>query len=202
MWVWELGHKERRGTDAFSQSLGKSVLNVHRKDWCWGWNSNTLATWYEELTHWKRPWCWERLKAGGEGDDRAWDGWMASLTWWTWVWGNSGCWWRTGGPGVLQSMGLQRVGHGWATEQQQSSSSGSPAWSVISVITCVSPQRKALGYRSHSHTTFFFWKLPFLNSFWRHESHIWELYNNYYFNICNSWNLLWNKNNNWLRDKA
>ena len=61
-------------------------------------------------------WCWERLKAGGEGDDRGWDGWMASLTQWTWVWANSGgCWW-TGKPGVLQSMGLQRVGHDWVTE--------------------------------------------------------------------------------------
>ena len=58
---------------------------MHWKDWCWSWNSNTLATWWEELTHWKRPWCWERLKAGGEGDDREWDGWMASPTQWTWV---------------------------------------------------------------------------------------------------------------------
>ena len=82
-------------------------------------NSNTLATWWEELTHWKRPQCWERLKAGGEGDDRGWDGWMASLTQWTWVWENFGSWWWTGRPGVLQSMGLQRVGHDWATEQQQ-----------------------------------------------------------------------------------
>ena len=62
---------------------------------------NTLATWCEELTHWKRPWCWERLKAGGEGDDRGWDGWMASLIRWTWVWVNSGSWWWTGRPGVL-----------------------------------------------------------------------------------------------------
>ena len=59
---------------------GTHVLNIHWKDWCWSWNSNTLATWYEELTQWKRPWCWERLRAGGEGDDRRWDGWMASLT--------------------------------------------------------------------------------------------------------------------------
>ena len=64
----------------------------------------------------KRPWCWERLKAGGEGDDRGWDGWMASPTRWTWVWANSGSWWWTGKPDVLQSMGLQRVGHDWATE--------------------------------------------------------------------------------------
>ena len=51
------------------------------------------------LTHWKRPWCWERLKVGGEGDDRGWDGWMVSPTWWTWVWVNSGSWWWTGRPG-------------------------------------------------------------------------------------------------------
>ena len=76
----------------------------------------TLATWCEELTLLERPWCWERLTAGGEGDDGGWDGWMASPTQWTWVWVNSGsCWW-TGGPGVLQSVGSQRVGHNWATE--------------------------------------------------------------------------------------
>ena len=76
---------------------------------CWSWSSNTLPTWCEELTHLKRPWCWERLKMGGEGDDRGWDGWMASLTWWTWVWASSGSWWWTGKPGMLQSMGLQTV---------------------------------------------------------------------------------------------
>ena len=65
---------------------------------------------------WKRPWCWERLKAGGEGDDSRWIGWMASPTWWTWVWASSRSWWWTGKPGVLQSMGLQRVRHDWATE--------------------------------------------------------------------------------------
>ena len=75
-----------------------------------------LATWCEELTHLKRPWCWERLRAGGEGDDRGWDGWMASPTQWTWVWVDSRSWWWTGRPGVLQSMGSQRVGHDWATE--------------------------------------------------------------------------------------
>ena len=70
----------------------------------------------EELTHWKRPWCWEGLGAGGEADDRGWDGWMASLTRWTWVWVNSGsCWW-TGRPGMLQFMGSQRVGHDWVTK--------------------------------------------------------------------------------------
>ena len=69
-----------------------------------------------ELTHWKRPWCWERLKAGGEGDNRGWDGWMASLTQWTWVWVNSRSWWWTGKTGTLQSMGSQRVRHDLATE--------------------------------------------------------------------------------------
>ena len=68
-----------------SPSWRKSVLGVHWKDWCWSWNSSTLATSCEELTRWKRPWCWEGLGAGGEGDDRGWDGWMASLTRWTCV---------------------------------------------------------------------------------------------------------------------
>ena len=70
----------------------------------------------QELTHWKRAWCWERLKAGGEGDGRGWDGWMASLTRCTWVLASSGsCWW-TGRPGRLHSMGSQRIWHDWMTE--------------------------------------------------------------------------------------
>ena len=84
------------------------IFNIH-----WNWNSNTMATWCEEMTHLKRPWCWERLKAGGKGDDRGWDGWKTSLTQWTWVSVNSGNWWWIGRPGVLQSMGSQRVGHNW-----------------------------------------------------------------------------------------
>ena len=74
-------------------------------------NSNTLATSCEELTHWKRPWCWEGLGAGAEGDDRRWDGWRASPTQCTWVWVNSGSWWWTGRPGMLWFMGSQRVRH-------------------------------------------------------------------------------------------
>ena len=77
---------------------------------------HTLATWCKELTHLKRPWCWERLRAGGEGDDRGLDGWMASPTQWTGVWVDSGSWWWTGRPGVLWFMGSQRAGHDWATE--------------------------------------------------------------------------------------
>ena len=67
----------------------------------------------------KRLWCWERLKAGGEEGDRGWDGQMASLSLWIWVWANSGRQWRTGKPEVLQSMGSQRAGHDWGTEQQE-----------------------------------------------------------------------------------
>ena len=90
-------------------------MNIHLKDWHWSWNSNTLTTWCEELTHWKRPWCWERLKARGEGGNRGWEGWMASPAQWIRVWVNSASWWWTGKPGVLQSMGSQSVGHDWAT---------------------------------------------------------------------------------------
>ena len=85
------------------------------KNWKW-LLLGTLATSCEELTHWKRLWCWEGLGAGGEGDDRGWDGWMASLTRWTWVWMNSGSWCWTGRPGVLRFTGSQRVGHEWATD--------------------------------------------------------------------------------------
>ena len=134
---WTIKKAEHWGTDAFElwcwrrktlespldckeiqtvNPKGNPVLNSHWKDWCWSWSSNTLATWCEELTHWKRPWCWERLGAGGEGADSGWDGWMASLTRWTWVWASSGSWWQAGKPGVLQSMGSQRVGHDWAAE--------------------------------------------------------------------------------------
>ena len=102
--------------DPTSPFWRRSVLGVHWRDWCWSCRSNTLATWCEELTHWKRLWCWEGLGAGGEGDDRRWDGWMASPTQWTWVWVNSRSWWWTGKPYVLWFMGSQRVGHYWATE--------------------------------------------------------------------------------------
>ena len=70
-------------------------------------DAEALATWCKELTHLKRPRCWKRLKAGGKGDNRGWDGWMASPTWWAWVWASSGSWWRTGKPGLLQSMAWQ-----------------------------------------------------------------------------------------------
>ena len=78
--------------------------------------TNILATSCEELTHWKRLWCWEGLGAGGGREDRGWDGWVVSPTQWTWVWVNSGSWWWTGRPGVLRFMVLQRVRHDWVTE--------------------------------------------------------------------------------------
>ena len=104
----------------------KEIQSVHPKgDQSWvfigrtdaraSWNSNTLATSCEELTHWKRPWCWEGLGAE-EGDDRVWDGWMASPTQWIWVWVNSGSWWWTGRPGMLWFVGSQRFRHDWETE--------------------------------------------------------------------------------------
>ena len=102
--------------DLTSPSQRRSVLGILWKDWCWSWNANTLAISCEDLTHWKRLWCWEGLGSGGEGDNRGWDGWMASWTRWTWVWVNSGSWGWTGRPGMLWFMGSQRVGHDWATE--------------------------------------------------------------------------------------
>ena len=114
VWMWEWDHKERWAWKNWC--FWTVVLNIHWKDWCWSWNSNTLATWCEELTHLKRPWCWEWLRAGGEGGDRGWDGWMASPTRWTWVWASCRTWWWTGKPSMQPSMGSQRVGYDWATE--------------------------------------------------------------------------------------
>ena len=81
---WEIQPAHPKGNQSWI------FIRLMLKDWFWSWNSNTLVTWCEELTHLKKPWCWERLKVGGEGDNRGWDGWMASLTRWTWVWVNSG----------------------------------------------------------------------------------------------------------------
>ena len=89
-----------------------------------------------EPTHWKRPWCWDRLRAGGEGDNRGWGGQIASPTQWTRVWANSGRRWRTGKPGVLQFFGSQRIEHGLMTEQQQTS------------LTCAQWKRVSLNFFS------------------------------------------------------
>ena len=83
-------------------------LNWTELNRCWSWNSNTLASWCKQLTHCKRPWFWERMKAGGKGDNRGWDGWIAPLTWWTWVWVSSGSWWWIGKSGMpLQPWGCK-----------------------------------------------------------------------------------------------
>ena len=136
--MWELNHKEGLSTeesmlsncgaedDCESPLDCKEFKLVHPKgNQSWIFIGRTEAeaetqilwppTWCKELTYLKRPWCWERLKTG-EGDDRGWDGWMASPTPWTWVWVSSRSWWWTGRPGMLKSMGSQRVGHDWVTE--------------------------------------------------------------------------------------
>ena len=95
---------------------GIQSLNIHLKDWCWSWSSNTLTIWCKELTHWKRPWCWERLNVRAERNDRGWDGWSVSPVWWMWIWTSPGsCWW-TGKPSIVQYVGSQRVRHKWVTE--------------------------------------------------------------------------------------
>ena len=101
--------------DATSPSKRKSVLNIHWKDWCWNWNSNTLATWCGKTDSFEKTLMLGKI----EDRRRRWQRmrcWMSSSTQWTWVWVNSGRWWWTGKPDVLQSMGSQRVGHDWATE--------------------------------------------------------------------------------------
>ena len=139
VWMWELDCEEGWApkkwcfwTVVLEKTLGspldcKEIQPVHSKgDQSWMFIARTdakaetaitLATLREELTHWQRLWCWEGLGAGGEGDNRGWDGWMASLTRWTWVWVNSRSWWWTGRPGGLQFMGSQRVGHDWVNER-------------------------------------------------------------------------------------
>ena len=102
--------------DQTSGSSRKSTLNTHWKDWCWSFS--ILVIWCGWTTHWKCPWCWERLMAEGDESIRGWGDCMASLMQWTWTWANFGRWWGTERPGVLQSMGSQGVGHDWVTEQQ------------------------------------------------------------------------------------
>ena len=130
---WTIKKVERQRIDAFELVLEKSLESpldckeiqpVHPKgsqSWIFIGRIDAKAElqyfgpWRKELIHWKRPRCWERLKAG-EGDGRGWYGWMASLTLWTWVWVGSRSWWWTEKPGMLQSMGLQRVGYDWVTK--------------------------------------------------------------------------------------
>ena len=91
LWCWTRFLRVPWAARRSNQSVyRKSTLNIHRKNWYRSWSSNILATWCKEPTHWKKPWYWERLKAGGEGGDEEWDGWLASLTQWAWVWANTG----------------------------------------------------------------------------------------------------------------
>ena len=140
VWMWELDYKEswvpKNGCfwtvvlKTLESPLDckniKAVNPIGNQSWIFTERTDaeaealgSLATWCKNSTHWKRPWLWEKLRVGGEGGNRGWDGWMASLPQWTWVWANLGRWWRTGKPGVLQSMGSQRVRHDSVTKQQQ-----------------------------------------------------------------------------------
>ena len=136
--MWELDHKESWApknwclwTVVLEKTLEspldcKEIQPVHPKgnqSWIFigktDAEAETPILWPPDAKNWliwKDPWCWERSKAGGEGDDRGWDGCMALLMWWTWVWVNSESWWWTGKPGIPQYMGSQRVGYDWATE--------------------------------------------------------------------------------------
>ena len=137
VWMWELDYKESWALKNWcfwtvvlektpeSPLDCKEIQPVHPKgDRSWIFIGRTDAEaetpilWppEEEPTHGKRAWCWERLKAGGEGEDRGWDGWMASPTRWTWIWVSSGSWWWTGRPGVPQSMGSVTSSWTWLSD--------------------------------------------------------------------------------------
>ena len=138
--------------DPTSPFWRRSALGFLWKEWCWSWNSSTLATSWEELTRWKELWCWEGLGSGAEGDDREWEGWMASLARWAWVCVNSGHWWWIGRLGVLRSMRSQRVRDDWATELNSI-----PQWKLIfsSPMVCFqsnSRKRNAKEYSNYCTT--------------------------------------------------
>ena len=121
LWCWRRLLRVPWTARRSNQSIWKDwlVLNIHWKAWCWSWSFSIWPPDVKSLLIGKKPWCLERLNAGGEGDDRGWDGWMPSSTQWTWAWESSGRWWKKGKPGLLQSMGSQRVRHDLVTEQQQ-----------------------------------------------------------------------------------
>ena len=137
VWMWKLDYKEscepknwcfwavvleKTLESSLDRKEIKSVNPKGNQSWIFTGRTDaeaeTPVIWPPDVKSWLiwKDWCWERLKVGGEGDDRGWDGWMASPTQCTWVWVNSGSWWWTGRPGVLQFMGSQRVGLDWTTE--------------------------------------------------------------------------------------
>ena len=116
LWCWRRFLRIPWTARRSNQSILKEIsLGCSLEGLSWSWNSNTLATWCEELTHLKGPWCWGKLKAGGEADNKGWDGWMALPTHWTWICIDSGRWWWTERPGMVWFVWSHRVGHNWVT---------------------------------------------------------------------------------------
>ena len=136
LWCWRGLLKGSWTGRRSNQSIFREItLNIHRNDWCWSQSSSFLVIWCKRMTHWKGPWCWERLRAGGEEGIRGSDDWISmNMMQWTWTCANSGRWWGTGRPDMLQSMGLRRVGHEWVTEQQHRR--GNPSGAVC-VYVCM-----------------------------------------------------------------
>ena len=125
----------------------------------------------QELTHWKRLWCWEGLGTGGKGDDRGWDGWMESPTRWTWVWVNSRSWWWTGRPGVLRFMGSQRVGRDWATELNWLQKHGGLFLNTGNVLQSTTDASKRI-YWIEKLLWCWLWSVSHLSTYWRLGRHI------------------------------
>ena len=139
LWCWRRLLRDPWTVRRSKQPILKEISPEYSLEGCWSWNSSTLATSCEELTHWKRPWCWERLKVGGEGDHRGWDGWMAPPTQWTCVWVGTGGWHWTRRPGVLRSMGLQRVALDWVMELNWTTLKWLPHLNILCGFIFLSP---------------------------------------------------------------
>ena len=144
---WTIKKAEWRRTDAFELGcwwrllrvpwtarrsnqwiLKKSVLNIHWKDWSWSWNSKTFANWWKNWLICKDPDAGKDWRQEGKGKTEAWEWWMSSPILWTGIWVSSGSWWWTGKPGLLQSMGSERVWHNWATELNWTTPKAIPRW--------------------------------------------------------------------------
>ena len=193
VWMWELDYKESwvLKSECFWIVLEKTLESSldykeiqpvppnGKQSWIFigrtDAEAETLILWCKELTHWKRPQCWERLRAGGEGDDRGWDGWMASLTQWTWVQVDSGNWWWTGRPDVLRFMGSQRVGHNWATElnwtghKRRKSSGKTQGWPSCLTLSALLLEITSVAY-NHTWNSDLIWIIPF------HEQAVFHIY--------------------------